>query len=797
MMIQRWEGLATLGRLRATSLGTRLALLGAAVTAIVVLIAFAVLRRATIDNVRGAFIDELGASQQVLEKVQVQNQTLLLQTAAIVSRSPTLNAALDAGRNLGPDPATQAAALATVQGEANSVFGDLRLELWVVTDDSGRVLATNGAVGAPRVGASLASMPVVRNAMSDEASSRQKFIGMHRQAGVPLQVSAAPIVVHGYLVGIVVLGERINMPGSEGTVDIHAVVVSGDTVLASTLPTVRPDARWMAQWVQVGGSHPTLSLNGEEYVAAKLALGLGDDSRPADLVMLRSITGALGPILGRLAQRFLIIGALAVLFVGLGGAMTSRATLRPLSRFVAFMRAEASANDYAQFHQQDTASEVSSLTRAYNRLIQSLQRGHGELQQRTTELATANQRLKGQIQERERAERALRESEDQLRQSQKLEALGALAGGVAHDFNNILSIILGYAEIVQNELPPASSQRVDVGKISDAAVRARALVRQLLAFSRKQVLQPQLLDLGHVVTDVQPLLRPLLGEDVTLEVKLAADLAPVMADLGQIEQVIVNLVVNARDAMPNGGHLVIETAAVTLAEGSQAQPLRAGPAVMLSVADTGTGMDAATRGRIFEPFFTTKPVGKGTGLGLATVYGIVRQSEGNITVFSEPGCGSTFRCYFPAAVAIAPADPVASGPPVASRGAETILLAEDEAELRALLMRALQSQGYAVLEASHGAEALDVAAGHDGPIHLLVTDVIMPHLSGTEVAERLVDQRPGLRVLFMSGYSDEAIERHGVLTPDSVFLQKPVSPESLARAVRGLLDAELVTQGDG
>jgi signal transduction histidine kinase/ActR/RegA family two-component response regulator len=779
------------------SLGTRLALLGAAVTAIVVGAVFVVLRRSTEDNVRRAFIDELGASQLVLQDVQKQNQTLLLQTAAIVSRSPTLNAALEVARNVAPGAPTRTAALATVQGEAVNVLGDLHQELWVVTDDKGEVLATNGAVGAPPIGTSLATMPVVRNAISDETTSRDKYLGVHRQSGVPLQVSAAPMVVHGYLVGIVLLGEKIDMPGRDSTVDIRSVVVAGDTVLASTLEPLVRDTRWLPQWVTRGESNPVVTLNGEEYVTSKLPLGLGDDGHPAELYMMRSMSAAVDPILSQLQRQFVLTGALAVLLVGVGGAMTSRATLRPLSRFVRFLRAEAAGTEYAQFDQPHAAAEIGSLTRAYNRLIQSVERGHGELQQRTTELATANQRLQRQVQERERAERALRESEEQLRQSQKLEALGALAGGVAHDFNNILSIILGYAEIVQTELPAESSQRVDVGKISDAAVRARALVRQLLAFSRKQVLQPQVLDLGRVVTDVQPLLRPLIGEDVTLEVNLAADLAPVLADLGQIEQVIVNLVVNARDAMPNGGRLLIETAAVTLAEGASHQPLRAGPVVMLSVTDTGIGMDAATRRRIFEPFFTTKPVGKGTGLGLATVYGIVRQSEGNITVFSEPGRGTTFRCYFPAAIAPALADPAAAAVVTASRGAETILLAEDEAELRALLMRALQGQGYRVLEASHGDEALSVAARHDGPIHLLVTDVIMPHRSGKEVAEQLSQERPGLRVLFMSGYSDEAIERHGILTPDSVYMQKPVSPESLARAVRDLLDAEFATSGDG
>jgi two-component system, cell cycle sensor histidine kinase and response regulator CckA len=305
------------------------------------------------------------------------------------------------------------------------------------------------------------------------------------------------------------------------------------------------------------------------------------------------------------------------------------------------------------------------------------------------------------------------------------------------------------------------------------------------------VLQTQVLDLGQVVADVQPLLRPLIGDAIRLEVRRGADLSAMLGDPSQIEQVLLNLVVNARDAMPHGGRITIETANVTLPEDHGKHPLAGGPAVMLAVTDTGSGMDAETRGRIFEPFFTTKPVGKGTGLGLATVYGIVRQSEGNITVYSEPGEGTAFRCYFPAAIS---PDAVGAAPgntTPESHGAETILLVEDENELRALLRRALEAHGYAVLDAGDGVAALETARAFPGTIHLLLTDVVMPQLSGTELAATLLDERPATRVIFMSGYSDEAIERHGVLAPDSVFLQKPVSPDALSRTVREVLDERI------
>ncbi|HWC74316.1 MAG TPA: ATP-binding protein, partial [Gemmatimonadales bacterium] len=372
-----------------------------------------------------------------------------------------------------------------------------------------------------------------------------------------------------------------------------------------------------------------------------------------------------------------------------------------------------------------------------------------------------------------------------------------LAGGVAHDFNNLLTVIMGFAQISARNPAGDAALREDLAQISEAADRAAGLVRQLLAFSRKQVLQPQIVDLNHIVEGMQKMLRRLIGEDVALKTQLEPRLSRIQADPGQLEQVIMNLVVNARDAMPGGGTVLIQTRNVRLDERYEHRPdaIAAGPAVMLAVTDTGTGMDDATRRRIFEPFFTTKPKGKGTGLGLSTVYGIVRQSGGSITVYSRPGEGSTFRCYFPPATpAKNETDSATTGDD--SRGHETVLVTEDESQMRGLLRRCLASRGYHVLEARHGPEALEIAARHEGTIHLLLTDVVMPHMSGKELAERLQRLRPGLRVLFISGYSDEAIERHGVLAPATTFLQKPLQPDSLARAVRRVLD-QATTDADG
>ncbi len=381
--------------------------------------------------------------------------------------------------------------------------------------------------------------------------------------------------------------------------------------------------------------------------------------------------------------------------------------------------------------------------------------------------------------------------EEQFHQAQKMEAVGRLAGGVAHDFNNLLTAILGSADLVLESLKPAAAEREEVEEIRKAALRAADLTRQLLAFSRQQVVAPTVLNPNTVVADMDKLLRRLLGEDVALRTVLAPDLATVKADPSQLEQVLLNLAVNARDAMPNGGKLTIETQNVELDQEYVRGHLAAQPGsyVMLAVSDTGVGMDAATQARIFEPFFTTKERGKGTGLGLATVYGIVKQSGGWIWVYSEPGQGTTFKVYLPRVTE--PAAPAAPSParPVSVRGSETILVVEDEEVIRNLVQKVLKANGYTVLVAGTGSDAERVAGAHAGPIHLLMTDVVLPGLNGREVARRLVAQRAGIRVLFLSGYTDDAIVHHGVLDPGVAFLQKPFSPAVLGRKVREVLDS--------
>ena len=383
-----------------------------------------------------------------------------------------------------------------------------------------------------------------------------------------------------------------------------------------------------------------------------------------------------------------------------------------------------------------------------------------------------------------------RRLQQQLLQSQKMEAVGRLAGGIAHDFNNLLTVITSYSDLLLEDLGTDDPKRSDVEQVRKAADGAAALTRQLLAFSRQQVVEPRVVSLNAVVESLQKILRRVLGEDVDLATTPGPDLGAVRADVGQLEQVLMNLAVNARDAMPTGGKLTIETGNVehdpAFARGHGAVAVR--QFVMLAVTDTGVGMDEATKARIFEPFFTTKEPGKGTGLGLATVYGIVQQSGGFIWVYSEPGHGTTFKIYLPRVDAPAEGVAVTAVAPV-GRGTETVLLAEDAAAVRAVARQVLERQGYTVLEAPDGELALHLAQRHSGPIHLLLTDVVMPGMSGRQLADRLAPARPDMKVLYASGYTDDSVVRHGVLEEGMPYLQKPFTPESLARKVRDVLDS--------
>jgi PAS domain S-box-containing protein len=394
------------------------------------------------------------------------------------------------------------------------------------------------------------------------------------------------------------------------------------------------------------------------------------------------------------------------------------------------------------------------------------------------------------ITERKRSEEKMVSLQEQLHQSQKMEAIGRLAGGIAHDFNNLLTVIKGYSQLSLIETKDNDPLKENIEEIKSASERAADLTRQILAFGRRQIMEMKVLDLNVILKNLDKMLCRLIGEDIELATLLAEDLGKVKVDPGQIEQVIINLVVNSRDAMPNGGKLTIETANVELDEEYAHAHIAVKPGryVMISVSDTGIGMAKEVRERVFEPFYTTKERGKGTGLGLSTVYGIVKQSEGNIWVYSEPGKGTTFKIYLPRVD-----EPLEEVPEKViegelPRGDETILVAEDNEEVRKVIVRILKRQGYNVLEAAHGDEALLVCKEHEGPIHLMVPDVVMPGMSGRELAERLSSIHPNIKVLYMSGYTDNVITHHGILEKGINYIQKPFTVDGLARKVREVLD---------
>jgi PAS domain S-box-containing protein len=405
------------------------------------------------------------------------------------------------------------------------------------------------------------------------------------------------------------------------------------------------------------------------------------------------------------------------------------------------------------------------------------------------ELRRYHDELERRVEERTRE---LRDANEQLRQSQKMEAVGRLAGGIAHDFNNLLSVILGYSTLLGQNFAEDDPSRADLEEIQRAGERAGDLTRQLLAFSRQQVLDPKIVNLNEVILGMDRLLRRLIGEHIELRTLPGARLGKVLVDPSQMEQVIMNLVVNARDAMPAGGTLTIETANVALDEAYAAEHAGVTPGrhVMLAVTDTGEGIDRATQERIFEPFFTTKEHGKGSGLGLSTVFGIVKQSGGHIWVYSEPGKGTAFKIYLPRTEDSVPErtrpNP-STQPPL--RGSETILLVEDEDQVRALARNILRRSGYQVIDARNADEALLLCERFSGHIHLLATDLVMPKMSGRELAEKLAPVRPDMRVLFMSGYTDDVVVRDGSLELGVAFLQKPITPETLTRKVREVLDS--------
>jgi len=781
-------------RLRQASLTTRITVVGATVTAAAIVMALLALSAETRQGTRRVFAAQLSSQQRALLNLQQQNLRTLISSAAIISESPTLRSALETYRleqNTGG--AVRNDLVQTVERELANLVTGVDRQLLMVTDDRGRVFAAASRDGRrPQHGVDLSGMKAVRHAIDPNASGDGE-LAVYRDGAQSYQVGVYPFVLNGYTIGALLLGERLG--ADQGVLaNAHAAfggdiaVTAGSTLLVSAgaVPSAALVEHLVASDSATRDSTRMVRVGDSEIVVAPLELGETQTGERVSLWLLKPVDATVASLTNPLFRDFLLYGALAVVLAAIGAAFTTRSVLESFHSFVAYMRTGASSERVERpFDTTRVPAEVRTLNASFEQLMNDISAKRSALERRTTELTAANAVLVDEVRERQRMETALRQSEEQLRQSQKLEAIGTLAGGIAHDFNNLLTAVSGFTQLALMRSDPRSSVAADLRQVVEAADRAAHLTKQLLAFGRKQVLQPTVLDVAEVVRGVAPMLSRLLGEHIQLDIVSDDNVPRVIADKGQLEQVIINLGINARDAMAGGGVLTIRVATSVDARNREAGTGQSH--VVLIVSDTGTGIPAAIRERIFEPFFTTKEAGKGTGLGLSTVYGIVKQSGGTIDLDSIEGVGTTFRISLPAASdELAPgfvADTVADMP----RGTETILLVEDDADVRSFARRTLEERGYTVLPASGAMEALELAAS--ARIDVLLSDIVMPELNGPMLAERLESQRqlPSV-VIFMSGYADESLVSMG-LNSGSAFLRKPFTPQTLARTVRDAIDA--------
>jgi signal transduction histidine kinase/ActR/RegA family two-component response regulator len=772
---------AALARLRRSSLGVKLAVLSSVVTAAVVWMAFWGLSNSTRDSTREVFADQLARNQQTLEGLQERSANQMLTTAALIAQAPNFQYSLkqyqaEVNRGAPPDPAY----VVEIQDELRQLAANVNAQLLAITDDSGRVFSAVGLRGVLQRGTRLGTLRAVQHVLDPNAPADSGKLAVLRTGAVYFQVAVYPLVQDGFTLGALLLGERLDsgfVAAARAASDATVLLTAGRTVLASSDPAIalRPGAADALDARAKDTRAMPVNFGADEYVAAPVRLGETQERETLRLWMLQPLTPRVEHMMRPLRRDFLLYGVIAALIAALGAAFAASTVLGSFRQFVGYMRSGAAAEQrQGRFDAEHESAEVRTLNESFNQLMDSLSGKRRALEERTAELTAANVVLTDEISERERVEKALHESEAQLRQSQKLEAIGTLAGGIAHDFNNLITVISGYTQLALMRADQNSLEAEDLRQVVEASDRAANLTHQLLAFSRKQVLQPTVLDLGEVVSGISPMLRRIIGEHIQLDIEAETSLARVRADRGQIEQVLLNLAVNARDAMPTGGRLTIATS------NTEAR----GRAVALVVRDTGTGMPVDVKERIFEPFFTTKDPGKGTGLGLSMVYGIVQQSGGSITVESELGEGTAFTITLPAAEVMAGSDskPVEDDLP---NGTESILIVEDAEDVRILARRTLEERGYAVRVARNAAEALEIAAA--GSVDVLLTDIVMPHTSGPQLVARFQAMRAVPLVIYMSGYADEALEQYE-LDAGAVFLRKPFTPAGLARTVRRAID---------
>jgi signal transduction histidine kinase/CheY-like chemotaxis protein len=729
-------------RLRTKFLLSLLAISAGLTTATLLIVGYSVQK-----GVRASLQEDLRNSVNTYRSFAQQRETTLTQSAALLANLP----------NVGALMSTRDAA--TIQDGSAGVFALSGGDLLLLASPNGTVL------GVRSTNAGL--QPAEAQQFLQRSLARGDAQAWWFKQGQLYEVWIQPVYLGGTetMLGFLAIGQAIDQRVAQDLSNVAASEVAfryGDNMVASTLsaPLASEAVRRLPGQPADGsaGQPQEIQLGSERYLAATVRLSQPDDA-PVFLSVFKSFDKASA----FLRQLNGILAALGLLSILAGSALVfliSDTFTRPLANLVSGVRA-LETGDYDYPLEQTGGDEVAEVTGAFTRMRAGLRKAHSDQQQ----------------------------MEERLRQAHKMEAVGRLAGGVAHDFNNLLTIIRGHSDLLLERPDNDSSLKRSVEQIRKAADRAVALTRQLLAFSRMQVLQPRVLDLNAVVADLGKMLPRLIGEHIEYVFRPGANLGRVKADPGQIEQVIMNLAVNARDAMPEGGSLTVTTRSVVIsdAEAALRAPMTPGSYVVLSVTDTGHGMDEATKAHIFEPFFTTKEVGKGTGLGLATVYGVVKQSGGFVWVESTPGNGAAFDVYLPECAQEASRFDSEARPAAIPRGSETILVVEDEESVRSITCEFLTSSGYRVLEAANGVEALEVAARHQGRIHLVLSDMVMPKMSGTALAERLKTVLPDAVVLLISGYAEYSNASWESSSKPAAVLQKPLSRAALVEKVREAL----------
>jgi len=793
-------------RFNSIRLSTKAILFNVALTTLVITAVFVSLSIELRSETKQLLQDILNRSEKQVLSIQQDNLSQLLWASSQISSNSTLRAAMETYRlESTAKSGVRSELLATVQNELNKIWAGLRHDLLIVTNETGVVLAANGRVDSqPQPGEDLSKMPVLQHALNPSVAISNQNFGVINLSGQYYLIGTLPIEMQGFVIGTLTLGDRIDsnfLPNLRAFFGGEIVVALGQRSIASTLPeTAKGELGSEAlSALATAAIEPdgTAHLGNQDYMVTSLKLGIDERGEPVTLFLLRSLTQALKQPNSNLMNTLATQAILAIFFGALLTWVATRTSLRPLDRFAAFMKGVAETGDYSrrflwrktgdanpvpgtpgrQHNSPDSVhsnNELDLLVTGFNHMLAMI-----EVRDRFLKKAHA---------ELEQGIQALNQKEEELRQSQKMEAIGLLAGGVAHDFNNILMVISGFSELALRSLEPGHEARASVEEVQKAGKSASLLTRQLLALSRKQVVRPRVINLNLLIEELEKLLVRVIGESIKLTTRLQKNLPNVLADPAQIEQVLLNLVLNSRDAIESTGTICIATATAGPDE-SFVDDLEDFPRishVVISVSDSGCGIDKATQARMFEPFFTTKDRGKGTGLGLSTVQSIVKQCQGHIRVESEPGRGTTIRIYLPQVTQAIEKSSDLSLAEITS-GSETILVVEDEAEVRKVVCKLLTMEGYFVLEASGPAEALSLFRQYEGQIDLLLTDVIMPAMNGRQLYEQIALENPRIKTLFISGYTNGVIDDGGIL-PDGVnFLQKPFTPEALLGKVHKIL----------